>query len=258
MSGLDPNGAGVLVVGGGSSLPTAAARTTTYDFSTSTGWTTTNNSGTAAITGGVARLTIASATNTGDSGPRVHCDLGAVADPWAFRVACRINAYTGVSSSNHQLRLTLQSTSAGTGESAKRMSVLCYGNGELHAKIYPVGGIGVSDIFANATAGTIAFDGDSWLIVQVLAGVLTLWRARGSGGGHTVPARTAWKLVGASSVSALIAASAMSNASPPVVGGTQSTLPAWDRLVFETMTFDTSATAVTAEIDDVSIVDLGV
>lgn len=232
------------------------ARTTTYDFASSTGWTLTNNSGTASITGGVLRLAVTS-TNTGDNGPRGHCDLGSIADPWAVQIAWRIAAHTGGSASS-QGRLTLQSTSATTGASEKRLTVRTHGNGAIDLMIFPVAGPGVNSI-VEAPAGTLVYDGDDWLILRILGGVAQVWRARGSGGGHTLPAKTSWVLLGygASSPPApILSSSSMTNASPPSVasGGSGGCLQAWDRLVFEHLTFSSMTT--TLDVDDVTILDL--
>lgn len=233
-----------------------ATRTTTYTFADATGWTLTNNAGTASVTSGVLRLDV-SATDTGDNGPRGHCDLGAVADPWAVRIAYRVAAHTGGSASS-QGRLTLQSTSATTGASAKRLALRTHGDGRVDLQIFPVAGPAVNSI-VEAPAGTLVYDGDDWLILQVLGGVVTAWRARGSGGGHTLPAKTTWVLLGYGGTSPpdpILSGSAMTNASPPVVasGASGGCLQAWDRLVFELVTF--AVISATYDVDDVSILDL--
>lgn len=237
-----------------SAASSQAERTTTYDFASSTGWTLTDNAGSASITGGVLRLTTTT-TQTSDSGPRGHCDLGAVADPWAVQIAWRIAASSGGSSTQLQLRMILQSTSATTGASAKRLGLFVYRDGSIELKIFPVGGSAVSAIAA-APSSTLAYDGDDWLIVRLLGGVVSVWRARGSGGGHTLPARTSWVLLGYGSVAPTILSSSQTDTSPPVVsaGSTGGSLQAWDRLAFEVCTY--AGTAVTYDVDDVSIVDL--
>jgi hypothetical protein len=233
----------------------AAANTTTCDFASSAGWTLTNNAGSAAITGGVLRLSCTS-TSTGDNGPRGHTDLGAVADPWAVEIAFRVAAHTGGSVSS-QGRMVLQSTSPTTGASAKRFMVRTVGDGSVQVQIFPVAGPAVNSI-VEAPAGTLVFDGDDWLIVRILGGVVQVWRARGSGGAHTLPAKASWVLLGygSSTPGPILSSSSMTNASPPSVagGGSGGVLQAWDRLVFELVTL--ASLTVTYDVDDVSILDL--
>jgi hypothetical protein len=156
-----------------------------------------------------------------------------------------------------QGRMVLQSTSPTTGASAKRFMVRTVGDGSVQVQIFPVAGPAVNSI-VEAPAGTLVFDGDDWLIVRILGGVVQVWRARGSGGAHTLPAKASWVLLGygSSTPGPILSSSSMTNASPPSVagGGSGGVLQAWDRLVFELVTL--ASLTVTYDVDDVSILDL--
>jgi photosystem II stability/assembly factor-like uncharacterized protein len=169
-----------------------ALPTTTYDFSSSTGWTLVDSStpanGEASITGGVARLQVVSGVTQnwhggGYAGPsiwRLIADSG-VTDPSAFRVRARIAAMTADAGAFIHLAI---------GDSSPLYAVWIRGNGSVRAN----NNAAVSDLGSMLAAGTALLDGNDWFEF-VVRGARTIFRfGRGTGGAAPTTWTELWNL----------------------------------------------------------------
>ena len=169
-----------------------ALPTTTYDFSSSTGWTLVDSStpanGEASITGGVARLQVVSGVTQnwhggGYAGPsiwRLIADSG-VTDPSAFRVRARIAAMTADAGAFIHLAI---------GDSSPLYAVWIRGNGSVCAN----NNAAVSDLGSLLAAGTALLDGNDW-VEFVVRGARTIFRfGRGTGGAAPTTWTELWNL----------------------------------------------------------------
>lgn len=130
----------------------------TYDFSSSSGWTLTPGSGGAAITGGVVRLTMPSATTSGDAGrASVTRDISSLVDPSHFRARLRIVSNTNGSSTSF-FGMHLSSANL---INEIRFTVKTSGALEL-------GFLGTGwGVRASAGGGSIGWDGTWWIELEV-------------------------------------------------------------------------------------------
>ena len=131
---------------------------TVYDFSSSSGWTLTPGSGGAAITGGVVRLTMPSATTSGDAGrASVTRDISSLVDPSHFRARLRIVSNTNGSSTSF-FGMHLSSANL---INEIRFTVKTSGALEL-------GFLGTGwGVRASAGGGSIGWDGTWWIELEV-------------------------------------------------------------------------------------------
>ena len=259
MSGVILPGPGLVLPGGGASLPTAdvsdllagatpntfvvvdpvgnsalatfaAARAAlaagaTYDGSSSSGWTATAGSGTAAVTGGVFRLTMPALTNSGDGGrASIVRDHTSDVPADAFRARVRLAALTNGNGDTFVGFYLYSSTTS----NELRLSVHPNGSAEC-------GYVGASwsGVLATLAAGTVAFDGTWWLEI-VVRGLHVALRV-GQGTSSTPPAEssTTWRW--------LYSADLFSRWN----GGRP-----WDRLGLFLTTYGTGGGAITMDFDD--------
>lgn len=208
----------------------AAAQTTlraatTYNGSSSSGWTLTNGNGTAAVTGGVLRLTMPPSTGGGDGGrASIVRDHTADVPADAFRARVRLAALTNGNSDTFIGFYLYSSTTSN----------------ELRFSVHPNGsaecgyvGSGWSGILATLGAGAVAFDGTWWLEI-VVRGLHVALRV-GQGTSSTPPAEsaTSWRW--------LYSADLFSRWN----GGRL-----WDRIGVFLTTYGTGGGAITMDFDD--------
>lgn len=175
--------------GPGGAGPATSDDVTTYTFGASDGWTLTNGSGSAAITGGVARLTMPASTNSGDGGrASITRSLSALANPAGFRILVRLVSLTG-------------------GDSNTRVG-LYYSNSTNQARPAYVPGsgrmeylyVGTSAPTLGTLPGVVAWDG-TWWVESVVSGFNVSTRV-GQGTTTDPPAddSTSWRWVYAGNV----------------------------------------------------------
>lgn len=216
-----PRPAFVVLNSGGTSLAAGA----TYNGSSSSGWTTTDGSGTAAVTGGVFRLTMPTLTNSGDGG-RASIVRDHTSDVAAdsFRATARLAALTNGNGDTF-LGFYLHSSTT---------------TNELRFSLHPDGrlecgyaGASWSNILATLGAGTVAFDGTWWLEIAVRGLAVSLRVGQGTTSAPPAESSTTWRW--------LYSADLFSRWN----GGRP-----WDRIGFFLTTYGTGGGAITADFDD--------
>lgn len=198
----------------------------TNDLSTSDGWTLTNGSGTAAITSGVARLTMPTSTNSGDGGRvSVVRDLKAASyiKPERFSALCRLAALTN-GDSNTQIGFFVNTSTGAVNE----LRIVAQPSGTVF-----VGYLGGAFTTLATSATTLAWDGTWWLQVMIVG---TRAFVRFGQGTTTTPppdADTTWRIVW----------------SGELFANMQYGRP-WDRIGFYLTTYGTGGGAITVDLDD--------
>ena len=198
-----------------------------YDFSSSTGWTLTNGSGTASITGGKAVLEMPSSTTSGDAGrASITRDLHTVVSPTKFKAAVRLLSITG-GDSNTQVGFFIN-TSAGAGNEI-RIYVGPTGNVSLGY----VGG-GWNPIVTQNSA--ISWDAEHWLEVSVVGTNILLRIGSGVAGQYPAQTSNTWRNIWSGNLF-----SYMQYGRP------------WDTIGLYLTTYGSGGGAITAELDNVII-----
>lgn len=233
---LDLAGAEGFVVldnlGVGAAAPPAVAsaflaREVEYTFDSSTGWTLTDGSGTAAITSSRARLTMPTGTTSGDGGrASIVRDLSAITNPVGFKALVRLAALTN-GDSNTQFGFILNATGGVTNE--LRFVVLPAGT-------VVVGYLGGGWNGLATAASTVAWDGTWWLELTITG---TKCYARfGQGTSSEPPGETAdsWRIAWSGDLFTY-----MQNGRP------------WDRLGMYLTTFGSGGGDITMDLDNVIV-----
>lgn len=163
---------------GGGSAPAI----THYDFSSSSGWTLENHSGTAAITGGNARLTIPSGTapdffGGAYNGPDIY--RTSTLDPLWCTVYARLGSMPAIAALNTGLLIE----SSGR---TYRVGMQVAGNGQAYAV-----DISGNANLANTSTGVMDLAGNGWVALRRRGTLLEMCYANGTGG--AVP--TSWTVL---------------------------------------------------------------
>jgi hypothetical protein len=155
----------------------------TYDFSSSSGWTTTNGSGTASITSGKARLVIPLNTvatydgSNGYNGPVIFRSHGA--NKLDFVVYARLSAFTNADSLSNT-GIEIRNTDA-----SQKYALLVISDGT----VYTVNLTSNTNI-SNTAASALPLNGTGWMMIRVTPGAICFWY--GTGTSSTPP--TTWTL----------------------------------------------------------------
>lgn len=198
-----------------------------YDFSSSTGWTLTNGSGTASITGGKAILEMPAATTSGDAGRvSITRDLHTLVSPTKFKAAVRLLSITN-GDSNTQVGFYIN-TSAGAANEI-RIYVGPTGNVSLGY----VGG-GWNPIVTQNSA--ISWDAEHWLEVSVVGTNMLLRIGSGVAGQYPAQTSNTWRNIWSGNLF-----SYMQYGRP------------WDTIGLYLTTYGSGGGAITAELDNVII-----
>lgn len=185
---------------------------TTYDFSNSTGWTTVDGIGTAAITSGVLRLsdTVGSdgyrQSDVDYNGPSAYRSLGMKDD---FDVCVRLAVMSTVSQTYAFLEIA-DASSAGS-----RISVRAYHNGNAQFFL----NLGGTEI-AIAAGRFSSYTGQEWLRLSVRGSRVSAYTGVGSGGSRP----TAWTPVGTATEGMFVVWSHISLSMSVVAIGSTSTV----------------------------------
>jgi hypothetical protein len=217
VSGVDPNRAGVLVVGGGSSLPTASGANeipvssgagTTYvatdaagvraaifeaeDPLTGTGWTSSNGNGSASVSSGAITLSGASGADLTSSYPETYRSLPATARGVVWRIA----AFTGDAAAE----LSVGPANPGTGDIC---NVTVRANGSGGSTVDSTISMGYWDgaTFTAGGSGAVARDG-TWWVWQDYSTPGTVRAYVGKGTTTEPPGHLAWALFATSTIPA--------------------------------------------------------
>jgi len=198
-----------------------------YTFSSSSGWTLVPGSGGASITGGELVLTMPASTNSGDTNRALaYRDLTADVDPTECTISMRLASLTN-------------------GNLNTLISLLIYSStewNEIRSNVYPGGSGSGGYVYAGPSwalrysfvAGTIAFDGQSWIQITT-RGYEVTWNYRK--GSVARPISTAWVEAFRGSVATSFAGLS----------------PNWNRVGISLATYDTWAGAVEVHMDDLRI-----
>ena len=218
-------------LGAGTTLDASAANAildgrVQFDFDSSAGWTLTNGSGGAAITGGVAQLTMPAGVTSGDGGrASIVRNLPALANPIGFRAAVRLVAITN-GDSNTQFGFIFRSTVA---------------SNELRVVVQPSGTVTVGYLGGGwstlATSGSpAAWDGTWWVQVAYLG--TRLYVRFGQGTTTTPPSDDAasWRIAWSGDLYTYLSAG-----------------PPWDTIGLYLTTYGAGGGAITVEFDDVIV-----
>lgn len=170
-------------------LGVTVASPTVYDFASSTGFTLTNGTGTASVTGGVARLSHGAGTayrggTLNYNGPSITRDLGSAYDIGIgyVDVAVRIASMPAVATTQASLELAA-SSSAGV-----RRGALAAQNGTVYLYNHETSGV-----IAATAAGALDFTGgQGWIRVRASLGTVRAYYGVGVGGARP----TTWTQVG--------------------------------------------------------------
>ena len=218
MSGVDPNGGCPLLVPGGASAPpegtglvsvTAgvldtpstlaarlaletpavidASRSTAYDFASAAGITLTNGNGTAAVTGGQLVFTTASGADTTlPNRPNAIVALPATVDPWHFDASAQLVGATGtLGGAVNRVWFGFSNDVLGTNAVYGAAGALSVGiftapDGSLTATEVTTGGGGTRADRVTHGAGTLSFDGQDWLKIEVRGSSWAMYTGRGT------------------------------------------------------------------------------
>lgn len=218
-------------LGAGTTLDASAANAilggrVQFDFASSTGWTLTNGSGGAAITGGVAQLTMPAGVASFDGGrASIVRDLGAITDPVSFRALVRLVSIAN-GDRNTQVGFFVSSS---TVTNQLRFAVLPSGS------VF-VGYLGGAFTALGTIASAVAWDGTWWLEV-VLTGSRCYARV-GQGTSLAPPAAsaTSWRIVWSGDLYPYLSAG-----------------PPWDTIGLYLTTYGIGGGAITVDLDDVIV-----
>lgn len=202
------------------------AGVTRFDFASSAGWTLTNGDGGAAITGGVARLTMPAGVASFDAGrASIVRSLPALANPIGFRAAVRLVAITN-GDGNTQVGYIFRSTAA-----SNELRVVVQPNGVL--LVGYVGG-GWNPLVTSGVL--VGWDGTWW--VQVAYVGTRLYVRVGQGTTTTPPSDGAasWRIVWSGDLY------------PYLTAG-----PPWDTLGVYLTTYSGVVGDITVDLDDVIV-----
>lgn len=155
-----------------------------YDFASSTGFTLTNGSGTASITGGAARLQMPAGTTSNDGGRvSITHDLHSIVSPVKFKASCRLLAITHGNSDTHVGFLINTSTGA---------------TNELRVVVLPDGTVVVGYLDGTWTTlvtknTAVSWDAEHWLEVTMVGTNLLVRIGAGVAGQYPAQTSNTWR-----------------------------------------------------------------
>lgn len=197
-----------------------------FDFASATGWTLTNGDGGAAITEGVARLTMPAGVASFDGGrASIVRSLPSLANPAAFRASVRLVAITN-GDANTQFGFIFRSTVA---SNELRVAALPSGTAV-------VGYLGGGWTTLGTSTTPLGWDGTWWL--QVAYTGTRLYARFGQGTTTTPPpdGAASWRIVWSGDLYANLSAG-----------------PPWDTLGLYLTTFGGGGGNITVDLDDVIV-----
>ena len=218
-------------LGAGTTLDASAANAildgrVQFDFASSTGWTLTNGSGGAAITGGVAQLTMPAGVASFDVGrASIVRSLPDISNPIGFRAAVRLVAITN-GDGNTQTGYIFRSTAA-----TNELRVVVQPNG-----VVLVGYVGGGFTPLATSGALVAWDGTWWVQVAYLG--TRLYVRVGQGTTTTPPSddSASWRIVWSGDLYPYLSAG-----------------PPWDTIGLYLTTYGAGGGAITVEFDDVIV-----
>lgn len=198
-----------------------------YDFSSSAGWTLTNGSGTASITGGKAVLEMPTSTTSGDGGrASITRDLHTLVSPTKFKAAVRLLSITN-GDSNTQVGFFIN-TSAGA-------------TNEIRIYVGPTGNVSLGYLGAAwnplvTQNSAISWDAEHWLEATVVGTNILLRIGSGVAGQYPAQTSNTWRNIWSGNLF-----SYMQYGRP------------WDTIGLYLTTYGSGGGAITTELDNVII-----
>ena len=155
-----------------------------YDFSSSTGFTLTNGSGTASITGGAARLQMPTNTQSMDAGRvSITRDLHTLVSPTKFKAAVRLLALTNGNVDTH-IAFIVNTSGGATNE----LRVVVLPDGTV-----VVGYLGGSFTTLQTRASAVSWDAEHWLEVTMVGTNLLVRIGSGVAGQYPAQTSNTWR-----------------------------------------------------------------
>lgn len=242
----------VLAAANAAAARSAMFPTTTYDMSSSTGWTAhagTVAGQTAAVTGGVGRLTCAASTSN-SSNPMtptrasIYRAIPSTVDPTRYRVIWRIATITGAG-----LYLFLQPVVADyTVSCAPNVYAGCSLAGAVDTGYAPDGSTVINS--SDTADATVPTGGTGWMMVEVAGSIVDIYS--GTGTSTDPPAPTAWKFAKQQNLNPLAGVSATGH----IPGVADSAARVLLTVMRWSITANATAGNKVAEFDDVRVSSL--
>ena len=158
-----------------------------YDFASAAGITLTNGNGTAAVTGGQLVFTTASGADTTlPNRPNAIVALPATVDPWHFDASAQLVGATGtLGGAVNRVWFGFSNDVLGTNAVYGAAGALSVGiftapDGSLTATEVTTGGGGTRADRVTHGAGTLSFDGQDWLKIEVRGSSWAMYTGRGT------------------------------------------------------------------------------